>query len=93
MGTLLTDPGFKDLAYSAESRDELVAGIDQFLNTTSILPPAIWDASIRLEPHEHETNGHGGNAGGEQVEQDDSLARSGKLFRGLYKDLQRKIGW
>ncbi len=51
MGTLLTDPVFKELAYRAGSKERLLKGIDQFLDTTSILPPAVWDASIRLEPH------------------------------------------
>jgi hypothetical protein len=51
MGTMLTDPGFKELAYRASSKEQLLNGIDQFLQSTSILPPAVWDPSIRLEPH------------------------------------------
>ncbi|OXA59571.1 Electroneutral sodium bicarbonate exchanger 1 [Folsomia candida] len=93
VGTLLTDPGFKELAYKAETKERILQGIDLFLNTTSILPPATWDASIRLEPPSvaagggHGASSHGGD------EEDNGLTRTGRIFGGFFQDIKRKVPW
>lgn len=41
---------FHDVAYKAKDRNDLVAGIDEFLDQVTVLPPGEWDPSIRIEP-------------------------------------------
>uniref|UniRef100_A0A674IAJ8 Solute carrier family 4 member 8 n=1 Tax=Terrapene triunguis TaxID=2587831 RepID=A0A674IAJ8_9SAUR len=50
MATLMTDEIFHDVAYKAKDRADLVAGIDEFLDQVTVLPPGEWDPSIRIEP-------------------------------------------
>lgn len=41
---------FHDVAYKAKDRNDLVAGIDEFLDQVTVLPPGEWDPTIRIEP-------------------------------------------
>lgn len=41
---------FHDVAYKAKDRSDLLAGIDEFLDQVTVLPPGEWDPSIRIEP-------------------------------------------
>lgn len=41
---------FSDVAYKARDREDLIAGIDEFLNEVIVLPPGEWDPKIRIEP-------------------------------------------
>uniref|UniRef100_A0A8C5FLJ9 Anion exchange protein n=1 Tax=Gadus morhua TaxID=8049 RepID=A0A8C5FLJ9_GADMO len=41
---------FSDVAYKARDRDDLIAGIDEFLDEVIVLPPGEWDPKIRIEP-------------------------------------------
>ncbi|KAG7278864.1 hypothetical protein CRUP_036378 [Coryphaenoides rupestris] len=41
---------FHDVAYKAKDRGDLLAGIDEFLDQVTVLPPGEWDPSIRIEP-------------------------------------------
>lgn len=41
---------FHDVAYKAKSRQDMLAGVDEFLDAVTILPPGAWDPSIRIEP-------------------------------------------
>uniref|UniRef100_A0A8C6L667 Solute carrier family 4 member 10a n=1 Tax=Nothobranchius furzeri TaxID=105023 RepID=A0A8C6L667_NOTFU len=50
IATLMTDEIFHDVAYKAKDRNDLVAGIDEFLDQVTVLPPGEWDPSIRIEP-------------------------------------------
>lgn len=38
------------MAYKAKDRSDLLAGIDEFLDQVTVLPPGEWDPSIRIEP-------------------------------------------
>lgn len=38
------------MAYKAKDRGDLLAGIDEFLDQVTVLPPGEWDPSIRIEP-------------------------------------------
>lgn len=38
------------MAYKAKDRSDLVAGIDEFLDQVTVLPPGEWDPTIRIEP-------------------------------------------
>lgn len=47
---LSLDQIFHDVAYKAKDRSDLLAGIDEFLDQVTVLPPGEWDPSIRIEP-------------------------------------------
>lgn len=38
------------MAYKARDREDLIAGIDEFLDEVIVLPPGEWDPKIRIEP-------------------------------------------
>ncbi|XP_055791962.1 electrogenic sodium bicarbonate cotransporter 4-like isoform X3 [Salvelinus fontinalis] len=50
IATLMVDDLFSDIAYKARDRDDLIAGIDEFLDEVIVLPPGEWDPKIRIEP-------------------------------------------
>ncbi|XP_063786099.1 electrogenic sodium bicarbonate cotransporter 1-like [Pseudophryne corroboree] len=50
IATLLTDELFRKVAYKAMNKDELKAGIDDFLDEVAVLPPGKWDPTVRIQP-------------------------------------------
>uniref|UniRef100_A0A8C2SXL3 Anion exchange protein n=1 Tax=Coturnix japonica TaxID=93934 RepID=A0A8C2SXL3_COTJA len=103
MATLMTDEVFHDVAYKAKDRDDLVAGIDEFLDQVTVLPPGEWDPSIRIEPPKNVPSQKKRKTPGAM---DDSsshtkpekhcgpeLERTGRLFGGLILDVKRKAPW
>uniref|UniRef100_A0A8C9ZM96 Anion exchange protein n=1 Tax=Sander lucioperca TaxID=283035 RepID=A0A8C9ZM96_SANLU len=79
IATLMVDDLFSDVAYKARDREDLIAGVDEFLDEVIVLPPGEWDPKIRIEPpkkvpsaemrHLGQMNGSaGGAAGGEDTE-------------------------
>ena len=44
----MSDEVFHDVAYKAKKREHLLAGIDEFLDAVTVLPPGEWDPSIRI---------------------------------------------
>uniref|UniRef100_A0A8C4J9F1 Anion exchange protein n=1 Tax=Dromaius novaehollandiae TaxID=8790 RepID=A0A8C4J9F1_DRONO len=50
IATLMVDDLFSDVAYKARDREDLIAGIDEFLDEVIVLPPGEWDPTIRIEP-------------------------------------------
>ncbi|KAM4050298.1 electrogenic sodium bicarbonate cotransporter 1 isoform 10-T10 [Anomaloglossus baeobatrachus] len=50
IATLMSDEVFHDIAYKAKDRQDLIAGIDEFLDEVIVLPPGEWDPTIRIEP-------------------------------------------
>lgn len=50
IATLMSDEVFHDVAYKAKDRQDLLAGIDEFLDEVIVLPPGEWDPAIRIEP-------------------------------------------
>ncbi|XP_038210321.1 sodium bicarbonate cotransporter 3 isoform X1 [Zerene cesonia] len=107
MATLMSDEIFHEVAYRAKRRDHLLAGIDEFLDAVTVLPPGEWDPAIRIEPpaaipsqdprkrpNDNNIKEEPDEEEEEQRQREESgLARSGKLFGGLINDLKRKIPW
>ncbi|XP_030007536.1 sodium-driven chloride bicarbonate exchanger-like isoform X4 [Sphaeramia orbicularis] len=103
IATLMTDEVFHDVAYKAKDRNDLVAGIDEFLDQVTVLPPGEWDPSIRIEPPKNVPSqekrkippvpngvtdlGESGEHGGHGGPE---LQRTGMLFGGLILDIKRK---
>lgn len=48
--SLLSSQVFHDVAYKAKDRQDLLAGIEEFLDEVIVLPPGEWDPDIRIEP-------------------------------------------
>ncbi|XP_036107262.1 electroneutral sodium bicarbonate exchanger 1 isoform X2 [Molossus molossus] len=106
MATIMTDEIFHDVAYKAKERDDLLAGIDEFLDQVTVLPPGEWDPSIRIEPPKNVPSQEkrkmpgvpNGNVchiepephGGHSGPE---LQRTGRLFGGLVLDIKRKTPW
>ncbi|XP_074836417.1 electroneutral sodium bicarbonate exchanger 1 isoform X1 [Carettochelys insculpta] len=103
MATLMTDEVFHDVAYKAKDRGDLVAGIDEFLDQVTVLPPGEWDPSIRIEPPKYVPSQkkrktpavHNGTTCHAEPEQHSGpeLERTGRLFGGLILDVKRKAPW
>ncbi|CAH2104957.1 unnamed protein product [Euphydryas editha] len=107
MATLMSDEIFHEVAYRAKKRDHLLAGIDEFLDAVTVLPPGEWDPAIRIEPpaaipsqdprkrpNDNNPKEEPDEEEEEQRQREESgLARSGRLFGGLMNDLKRKMPW
>lgn len=105
MATLMSDEVFHEVAYKAKSRSHLLAGVDEFLDAVTVLPPGEWDPAIRIEPPAAIPSQDNRKKPPEkQVEFDEEeeeekqreesgLKRSGRLFGGLINDLKRKKPW
>nr|XP_033783124.1 electrogenic sodium bicarbonate cotransporter 1-like isoform X2 [Geotrypetes seraphini] len=50
IATLLTDELFQCVARKTMNKEELVAGIDEFLDELTVLPPGKWDPTVRIQP-------------------------------------------
>uniref|UniRef100_A0A672P8I0 Solute carrier family 4 member 10 n=1 Tax=Sinocyclocheilus grahami TaxID=75366 RepID=A0A672P8I0_SINGR len=101
IATLMTDEVFHDVAYKAKDRNDLIAGIDEFLDQVTVLPPGEWDPSIRIEPPKNvpsqEKRKIPAVPNGELAETEEhgghggpELQRTGRLFGGLVLDVKRK---
>ncbi|KAM9481955.1 electroneutral sodium bicarbonate exchanger 1 isoform 1-T1 [Clarias gariepinus] len=103
MATIMTDEIFHDVAYKAKNRSDLLAGIDEFLDQVTVLPPGEWDPSIRIEPPKsvpsQEKRKMPGVPNGTTVPVEEEthgehhgpeLQRTGRLFGGLILDVKRK---
>ncbi|KAH0618082.1 hypothetical protein JD844_017062 [Phrynosoma platyrhinos] len=120
VATLLTDELFQRVARKANSRGDLIAGIDEFLDELTVLPPGKWDPTTRIappkclpspqkrlsmhfrewSPHSNgnistmdDRHGHGHSHGHGHQHVSEELKRTGRLFGGLLKDIQRKAPW
>ncbi|KAM9164887.1 sodium bicarbonate cotransporter 3 isoform 1-T1 [Pangshura tecta] len=104
IATLMTDDVFHDVAYKAKDRNDLLSGIDEFLDQVTVLPPGEWDPSIRIEPPKSVPSQekrkipkfpNGSASMGETLKQEShhagpELQRTGRLFGGLILDIKRK---
>ncbi|XP_057280798.1 sodium bicarbonate cotransporter 3 isoform X2 [Pezoporus wallicus] len=104
IATLMTDDVFHDVAYKAKDRNDLLSGIDEFLDQVTVLPPGEWDPSIRIEPPKSVPSQekrkapkfpNGSTPTGETLKEEGhhagpELERTGRLFGGLILDIQRK---
>lgn len=108
MATLMSDEIFHEVAYRARKRDHLLAGMDEFLDAVTVLPPGEWDPTIRIEPpaaipsqedrkRPPEKPSKNDEWNEEEAENklrvESGLLRTGRLFGGLKNDIRRKIPW
>uniref|UniRef100_A0A8C5EZL6 Anion exchange protein n=1 Tax=Gouania willdenowi TaxID=441366 RepID=A0A8C5EZL6_GOUWI len=107
IATLMVDDLFSDVAYKARDREDLIAGVDEFLDEVIVLPPGEWDPKIRIEPPKkvpsaemrHMNGSASGAAAGEDEEipapheLGEELKFTGRFCGGLWLDIKRKIPW
>ncbi|XP_039199669.1 sodium bicarbonate cotransporter 3 isoform X7 [Crotalus tigris] len=107
IATLMTDDVFHDVAYKAKDRNDLLSGIDEFLDQVTVLPPGEWDPSIRIEPPKSVPSQekrkipkfpNGAASPGEPLNEEGhhagpELQRTGRLFGGLILDIKRKTSF
>ncbi|XP_030637306.1 sodium bicarbonate cotransporter 3 isoform X1 [Chanos chanos] len=104
IATLMTDEIFHDVAYKAKDRNDLLSGIDEFLDQVTVLPPGEWDPTIRIEPPKSVPSQEkrkmpsmpNGSAPTSETTKDEDhhagpeLQRTGRIFGGLILDVKRK---
>ncbi|XP_051158303.1 sodium-driven chloride bicarbonate exchanger isoform X2 [Leptopilina boulardi] len=102
MATLMSDEVFHDVAYKAKNRNHLLAGVDEFLDAVTVLPPGEWDPTIRIEPpaaipdtrkrpkEEKPKEEVNEEADEQKLREESGLSRTGRLFGGLINDVKRK---
>jgi hypothetical protein len=44
---------FCHVAFNAKTAVDLISGIDEYVDSVTVLPPSIWDPSTRLPPPKH----------------------------------------
>ncbi|XP_055376644.1 electrogenic sodium bicarbonate cotransporter 1 isoform X3 [Condylostylus longicornis] len=107
MATLMSDEIFHEVAYRAKRRDHLLAGIDEFLDAVTVLPPGEWDPTIRIEPpaaipsqevrkrppEKPKKEEEDEEEEEQRLREESGLSRTGRLFGGLINDVKRKAPW
>uniref|UniRef100_A0A8K9XKI1 Anion exchange protein n=1 Tax=Oncorhynchus mykiss TaxID=8022 RepID=A0A8K9XKI1_ONCMY len=107
IATLMVDDLFSDVAYKARDRDDLIAGIDEFLDEVIVLPPGEWDPKIRIEPPKkvpsadmrksvlnlNELGQVNGAVGGAGGGEDEEMPAPHEFCGGLWLDIKRKVPW
>ncbi|KAK2902680.1 hypothetical protein Q8A67_007393 [Cirrhinus molitorella] len=104
IATLMTDEIFHDVAYKAKDRNDLLSGIDEFLDQVTVLPPGEWDPTIRIEPpksvpsqekRKMPSMPNGSAPLSDSIKEEEhhtgpELKRTGRIFGGLVLDIKRK---
>ncbi|XP_022693621.1 electroneutral sodium bicarbonate exchanger 1-like isoform X1 [Varroa jacobsoni] len=106
IGILMTDEVFHDVAFKAKNRDHLLAGVDEFLDAATVLPPGAWDPATRIEPPQHAPSQEARKKQEseltpkldpeeeeEREREESGLKRTGVLWGGLKNDIMRKMPW
>lgn len=109
IATLFSDDIFHEVAYKATNRQHLTDGLDDFLESSTVLPPGTWDPNIRIEPPDHvpskkkapDSESKDEDPEDSEAEEEEEarlreemgLIRTGKLFGGLINDIKRKVPW
>nr|QTE04366.1 electrogenic Na+-HCO3- cotransporter 1 [Tridacna squamosa] len=109
MATVMVDEIYREVAYKSRNRQEILTGLDEFLDQVTVLPPGEWDPKIRIEPpdkvpsQEQRKIQKVPTAPGphtlavqevaHESHADPTLVRTGRLFGGLIADIKRKLPW
>lgn len=102
----MSDEVFAEVVYRTENKNDILAGIDEFLNGLTVLPPGKWDPTTRIEPPpsilsqnqrkrllDKSVEEFDEEEEQQKQRENSGLARTGVLFGGLMNDLKRKAPW
>jgi hypothetical protein len=83
------------VAYKARNREDLLAGVDEFLDKVTVLPPGEWDPQIRLEPPPQVPSQNERKVGAKEHSNEKEKTRppvefSKIPFKGLVDDVKRR---
>lgn len=98
VATLMSDQAFHDIAYSADSREDLLSAINGFLDDTVVLPPGEWDRNVLLPILIEQSRAMARRrkmakaalAAAAVEEEKDPLDRTGFFCGGLIEDIKRR---
>lgn len=96
IATLMSDQTFHDVAYAADSREQLLGAIDDFLEDVVVLPPGNWDRNVLLPILIAQSRAIAVRrkmvkaASSSHSEGDTALQRTGTFFGGLFQDIKRR---
>uniref|UniRef100_A0A8C9N2T0 Anion exchange protein n=1 Tax=Serinus canaria TaxID=9135 RepID=A0A8C9N2T0_SERCA len=106
MATLISPQLFRRVAWQAEHREDLMSGMEAFLDELIVLPPGKWDPGARIPPPSHlpaprrrwphgngDMTAAGDRASPGHPRSGEELERTGRLFGGLLRDIRRKAPW
>lgn len=108
MASIMSDKVFSSLTYKAQSKEDMLLGMAEYLDAVTVLPPHIWDPNNRIAPPEKLPTDKARLAHHLQLTYDDDfvsprdaalereqsgLTRTGRLFGGLINDVKRKAPW
>ncbi|GFR73377.1 anion exchange protein, partial [Elysia marginata] len=108
LSTLMSNQQFHDVAYKAESREDLLRAINSFLDDSIVLPPGDWDHRTLLPiTHMARKRAQIRRQKKQQLEEQeallekqekedipmDPLQRTGRLFGGVINDIRRRYPW
>ena len=101
MATCFSDEVFTEVSYKAKNPKHIISGIDEFLDSVTVIPPGEWDPSIRIEPPVQVASQDGRkhpkkpdeNVDDDELRQksreESGLVLSGRIFGGLIKFLSK----
>ncbi|XP_014667430.1 PREDICTED: anion exchange protein 3-like [Priapulus caudatus] len=103
IGALMVNQTFQGVAYTADGGQDLKVAINNFLDTSVVLPPGHWDkktlvgiAEMQREEMEKQAvrkakrQRHAAEKEDKQQEPVDPLSRTGRLFGGMINDMRHR---
>lgn len=98
VATLMSDQAFHDIAYRADSREDLLSAINGFLDDTVVLPPGEWDRNVLLPiliaqsraMARRRKMAKAALAAVAEEQEIDPLERTGSFCGGLVEDIKRR---
>ncbi|XP_078345150.1 band 3 anion transport protein-like [Oculina patagonica] len=98
VATLMSDQAFHDIAYRADSREDLLTAINGFLDDTVVLPPGEWDRNVLLPILVAQSKAMARRrkmakaalAAAAEEQEIDPLERTGSFCGGLALDIKRR---
>lgn len=98
VATLMSDQAFHDVAYRADSREDLLSAINGFLDDTVVLPPGEWDRNVLLPILIEQSRAmvrrrkmaKAALAAAAEEQEQDPLDRTGSFCGGLIQDVKRR---
>ncbi|OWA51813.1 Sodium-driven chloride bicarbonate exchanger [Hypsibius exemplaris] len=106
MGTLFSDELFQHEVSKARDRHDLLTAIDDFMGSSTVLPPGEWNPKIRIEPPTQVQSKESRTIqkkilDGEDVDDHSDehtghgaeIKRTGRICGGIMDDIKRKAKW